>query len=187
MNVSLYSRNVSVTWSSLRTWTFFGFVLEKSLRSTGLITTGTERFGFFSVFFFRVHFYKDFQKVRMLHLLSFWFPHLPASNWFIFHPMQLGSKCQDTFESAAEPECSQHWERRRLLQTNYVNCYNVADLTVAMSLLLLCLKYYIILYFRELVKADIQKERETGLYNASFEVKKFAYWIIKNNSPALKM
>lgn len=101
--------------------------------------------------------------------------------------MQLGSKCQDTFESAAEPECSQHWERRRLLQTNYVNCYNVANLTVAMSLLLLCLKYYIILYFRELVKADIQKERETGLYNASFEVKKFAYWIIKNKSPALKM
>lgn len=40
---------------------------------------------------------------------------------------------------------------------------------------MLCLKYYIILYFRELVKADIQKERETGLYNASFEVKKFAY------------
>lgn len=57
-------------------------------------------------------------------------------------------------------------KRAFLLQTNYVNCCNMADLTVAMSLLLLGLKYFIMLYFRACVvmkKADIQDIRERGM------------------------
>lgn len=44
-----------------------------------------------------------------------------------------------------------------LLQTNYIECCNVADVT--MSLLLLCLKYYMMLYFGELVGIGKKKKK----------------------------
>lgn len=95
-----------------------------------------------------------------------WFSHQLA--YLYFSQFKLCSKWKGELKYAAEFACSQQWQRTLPLQTNYANCRNVADLTVAMSLLLLCLKYYIILYFRELV----------GMKNSDIETEEPSYFSI---------